>query len=240
MIRRHPLLSADNLKGFTNMTPGFESDSDMRDQHLELLLAASKRFRNYALEGLEFGGSVYAVGEDGEFLTPIGVLKGSLWVASEVLVDELFEDLRAVEDAPESATSELWQRTMLLDELPERFRQRYDILFARKFVLVSAELTRRVCVEWQSLSCVAMELALDLLLDKVEVALESWGLDVDPSWRIYVEDALREDRDSDLLHGYALDGIEAEPDNEGTGIADQRFESWFTSFNGRPNLPPYC
>lgn len=220
------------------MTHTSLSNEEFDGLHNARLLAFSKRFANDALESLWFDGTTILVGAQEERLTPSAILKGCLWECSEMLVDELYEDLLAMESA--GSGPESWRSTSIVSELPPRFRHKYDVVFVRKFLLVSAELSRRVCVNWQPLSCVAMELALDVLLDKVEVALDMWDLDVDPDWRVLVEDALREDRDADALYGHALDGIEGDPGTADFGMADQRFDSWFGGFKDGPGLPPYC
>jgi hypothetical protein len=158
---------------------------------------------------------------------------GALVYATDILVDELFEDVQVL--AQEDATvaeceGPLWH----LERLPDRYALQYDARFARRFlVTVIAMTTRFTDGSFQRLSCVAEELALRFLLSQATMTLELYGLlDDDMSAALDAfADNIYEDRDHEWLYDDAMDGIDDNAAGSALGVAPMAFESWFTPFN---------
>lgn len=74
--------------------------------------------------------------------------------------------------------------------------------------MVAAELTVALVRGWSRPSCVGQERALRCLLDRVEVILDSYDLDLADDWRDRLEEQMFEDMDSDMRYQNAMDGFE--------------------------------
>ncbi|MGW9043449.1 hypothetical protein ACWGQL_12950 [Streptomyces lydicus] len=166
---------------------------------------------------------------------------GALVYSTDILVDELFEDVQVL--AEEGATvaeckGHLWH----LEDLPERYALQYDVLFARRFlVTVIAMTTRFTGGSFQQLGCVAEELALKFLLDSATVSLDTFGLlddDVKAALDAFAENVY-EDADFEWLYDDSMDGIDESPAGEALGIAPMSIGSWFTPFNEGRFVHPY-
>ncbi|XUK60355.1 hypothetical protein ABMA10_00125 [Plantibacter sp. RU18] len=91
---------------------------------------------------------------------------------------------------------ELW----ILEELPGRFVDLYDLGFIRKFLLCAAAVTGRVGQVWAPATSVAEELALRLLLDQTDVIVDTYEVDVPEEWRPALEELLFEDLEHECLY----------------------------------------
>lgn len=166
------------------------------------------------------------------------LLAGCLWNASAVVIDELFMDIQRLSKL-KSVTAKDISLTFVLAGLPERFAHRYSVIFAQKIMTIMIDLTTKLSRGWSTPSCVAQELALKLLLDGVEVTLETYGLELADGWREMLEASMYEDDDHENLYDPSMDGFE----NDLTymqhfAMAPMRFEDWFKPFTGR-HVPPY-
>lgn len=164
----------------------------------------------------------------------IALIEGALWHASIILVDELFQDLLAMDaadsdwDAGDSAA---------FSGLPDRYMDRYRSGFARRFIASAIVVTSRVAAIWFPPATVAEEIALRLLLDRVEMMNELHDLNLDSGWRGALEDLLFEDVDHEYLYDESAP-LEAEflP----AGAAPLTFDAWFTPFRSPPHSAPYA
>ncbi|WP_042372478.1 hypothetical protein [Streptacidiphilus neutrinimicus] len=151
---------------------------------------------------------------------------GALVYSIDVLIDELFEDVAALDGSPSAA--ECTDGLLQLEGLPWGFAHLYTPLFARRLLVAAVTLTDRLCRPgFARLGCVAEELLLRLLLETAEATLDLHGL-----LHRGVHEALDAVRDSlcdEIGHAWpsapAMDDI---PD-----VAD-----WFTPLDaGRPSHP---
>ncbi|WP_460068062.1 hypothetical protein [Streptomyces sp. YKOK-I1] len=159
---------------------------------------------------------------------------GALVHATDVLVDELFEDVQVLtqEDATVAeCEGPLWH----LERLPDRYALQYDAPFARRFLVTVIALTTRFTDgSFQRLGCVAEELALRLLLSQTTMLLELHDLlDEDVSAAL---DALTDHLYEDMDHEYLYDDDQDEPGEQGAsdaplGAAPVPFDAWFTPFH---------
>jgi hypothetical protein len=156
-------------------------------------------------------------------------LRGSLWVASIILVDHLFDDLKLFE---EDGVDSCW----VLSDFPRRFRHHFTVNFIRRLIVAAGHLTTQFARGWRGPACVAEELLFGAILDQVET-YEDDGFDLPPDWRGVLESFLLGDTDYKVLFRMELDGIEdgAFP---ALGMAPMDFECWFVPFTGFA-LPPY-
>ncbi|MGY3565090.1 hypothetical protein [Sinomonas sp. RB5] len=160
---------------------------------------------------------------------------GAISWSYEILVEELFEDIRTLADTPGSVA-----RTRRISDLPPLYRTQYGPLFAQQFLAVTIELGSDMARGFQSPSCVAQELALRLVLDGVEMLSDMYpSLEIAGGWRGRVEDSLFEDLDHELLYDPSRDGISDDPAFAHLGIADLDFSAWFTPFTDR-TVNPYA
>lgn len=158
---------------------------------------------------------------------------GALVYATDILVDELFQDVQTLTEEDTTAAdcdSPLWH----FEDLPERYALQYDARFARRFlVTVIAMTTRFTDGSFQQLSCVAEELALKLLLAETNVTLETFGL-LDDGVSAALDsfaDNVYEDMDHEWLYDDSMDGIDESSVGEALGVAPMAFRAWFTPFN---------
>jgi hypothetical protein len=183
-------------------------------------------------------------GEEGLSVSPedARLAAGALVYASDIFVDELFEDVQTLTQEDTNVTEcdgPLWH----FEELPARYALQYDGLFARRFlVTVIAMITRFTDGSFQQLSCVAEELALRLLLNEAHVTLETFGL-LDDGVSAALEafaDNVYEDMDHEWLYDDSVDGIDESPVGEALGVAPMGFKAWFTPFSKDRYVHPYA
>ncbi|MFE4080335.1 hypothetical protein [Paenarthrobacter sp. YIM B13468] len=162
------------------------------------------------------------------------LLAGALWQASIILIDELFEDIIALYDK-EDITAEDIQETQVLWTLPPQYAAKYNGLFARRFLIVAADLTTKLAGTWSMPSCVAQELTVRCLLDKVELVTDTHDLDLEPDWRGTLTDRMLEDTDSDMLYNPSMDGFQHNQHvTETFRLAPMALEHWFEPFGTAP------
>ncbi|GAA4304323.1 hypothetical protein GCM10023086_21410 [Streptomyces venetus] len=157
---------------------------------------------------------------------------GAVVYATDVLVDELFQDVQTLATGATTAAecdSPLWR----IDDLPERYALQYDARFARRFlVTVIAMTTRFTDGSFQRLSCVAEELALRLLLHETKVTLETYGL-LDDGVSAALDSFagnVYEDMDHEWLYDDSMDGIDDSDAGAALGVTPMAFKTWFTPF----------
>jgi hypothetical protein len=158
---------------------------------------------------------------------------GALVHATDLLVDELFEDVQVLtqEDAVVAeCEGPLWH----LERLPDRYALRYDARFARRFlVTVIAMTTRFTDGSFERLSCVAEELALRFLLSRATACLEVHGLlddDVSAALDAFAVNVY-EDMGHEWLYDDSTDGTDEPPFGAAPGVAPVAFGSWLTPFS---------
>ncbi len=146
-------------------------------------------------------------------------LAGALLYGVEMLIDELFGDAQLLDD--EDATVEELEALWALDELPPQYADRYDALFARRFLVTASVLGHRLTQEhWNGPLCVAEALALRIAESRAEVELDLIEvLEVDHGngiFSVFNEHALN-DLDSDSLYEVSESELDAE----------LSFDNWF-------------
>ncbi|MFI8519443.1 hypothetical protein ACIGEZ_16635 [Streptomyces sp. NPDC085481] len=101
---------------------------------------------------------------------------GALVYATEVLIDELYDDVLVLAEEDSTVAGcegQLWH----LDQLPARYAATYDELFARRFLVTAVALTTRFTDGgFRRLGCLADELVLKFLLEQAHVTLDLYGL----------------------------------------------------------------
>lgn len=163
----------------------------------------------------------------------VRLLVGLFWTAGEILVDELFEDLTAYNTGDFDA-----DETMALHGLPEQFQDRYDGRFLHQFLVATVVVTTRVVTSWEYPATIAEALAVKLLLDRVEVLIDTYELEVDEGWRDDVEGILFEDDDHELLY-WDTEELDAHP-RMLDGSVNLDYGSWFVPFRTPPRTAPYA
>ncbi|MFI8826058.1 hypothetical protein [Streptomyces sp. NPDC053431] len=151
---------------------------------------------------------------------------GALVHAAEVLIDELCDDVQALaeEDTDVAACAgHLWH----LDRLPARHADRYDELFARRFLVTAVALTTRFTDgSFRRLGCLADELVLRFLVEQAHVALDLYGL-LDEEVAAALE----------RFRAHVLDRPRQDQDEE---VAPLGFGTWFTPFGADRYVHPYA
>ncbi|MFI9170982.1 hypothetical protein [Streptomyces lincolnensis] len=173
---------------------------------------------------------------------------GALVHATDVLVDELFEDVQVLTQEDTNVAEcegPLWH----LEHLPDRYALRYDAAFARRFLVTVIALTTRFTDgSFRRLSCVAEELALRFLLGQATTALELYGLlddDVSAALDAFT-DTVYDGMDHEWLYGDPTDEDDEEaPDDVAaltiaptTPTTPMAFASWFTPFDEARYIHP--
>jgi hypothetical protein len=172
-----------------------------------------------------FGYDAFGFTDDGEGVSEEAaeLLAGALMVGVDVLTDELFADVQALEDSgsPASELEVLWA----LHDLPSRFAAHYTAAFAKRFLITTAVLGYRLeQPEWDGPRSLAEALAIRLLKDAARNQLDLAG----------VADELPLDRMFDVFDEYALAGVdvddlyaEGEPDEAGADPDEFVLADWF-------------
>jgi hypothetical protein len=209
-------------------------------EHERSVYAAANRFRAFPVAALSTQELESLSPPDRtEALRRATALAGCLIHASEIAVEELFEDigdLRRREVGPADDIDETW----ILSQLPSRFAAGYSARFAQQFLVALVDVTSRFTRGWEPLTCVAQELGLRVLLNQVEVMADLAVVTLDDDWRGHLEDMLFEDVDHEFLYDPAYDGIENDPDSQPPAMAPMRFSDWFVPFNAERSMPPYA
>ncbi|WP_102937518.1 hypothetical protein [Streptomyces malaysiensis] len=216
--------------------------------------AAAARMRGLAAQLRSFGPGMFgALDEEDEDYDPeitdsavsledAQLAAGALVWATDVLLDELFQDAFALVEE-ETNVVECDQPLWLLDDLPPRYALQYDARFARRFLVTAIALTTRFTEgSFHQLSCVAEELALRLLLTTAEVTLETFGL-LGDGVSAALEgfgDLVYEDMDHEWLYDDSKDGIDESSVGEYLGVAPMDLASWFKPFNDDRYVHPYA
>jgi hypothetical protein len=168
------------------------------------------------------------------------LLAGAIWHASVTLIDQLFQDIHTLH-GKESITREDIDETWILSGLPPQYAEKYNGLFAQRFLMVAADMTMKLTSGWTSPSCVAQELAVRCLLDQIEITADTYDLDLDPHWRGTLTDRILEDTDSDMLYDRSLDGFQHDEGlNQQLRLAPMALEYWFEPFNEEGQVSPYA
>lgn len=132
-------------------------------------------------------------------LFPARLLAGALWEVSAVLVDQLFEDIAQLRSLDQITRQDIAE-SFVLAGLPPKHADKYDVRFAQRFLVITADLTGALIRGWTHPSCVAQELSLRCLLDQVEIIQDLYGLDLADYWRSRLEEQMFEDSDSEMLY----------------------------------------
>ncbi|MFF7965772.1 hypothetical protein ACFZC3_10480 [Streptomyces sp. NPDC007903] len=104
------------------------------------------------------------------------IAAGAVVYAIDLLVDELFTDLAALEDdGPTVARSNA--TFMILDDLPPHLADAYTVLFTRRLTVTAITLTGRLTrPPFDHPTCLAEELLLKSLLNQAEVTADLYSL----------------------------------------------------------------
>ncbi|GAA4662634.1 hypothetical protein GCM10023324_11260 [Streptomyces youssoufiensis] len=167
---------------------------------------------------------------------------GALVYGTDLLLDELFQDVCAL-DEDGGSVADCDEPMWLLDELPRRYALRYDARFARRFLVTAIALTTRFTQgTFEQPSCVAEELALRLLLREAEIALDLFGL-LDDGVSLALEcfaDSVYKDMNHEWLYDDSMDGIDESPVGAYLGVAPMGISRWFTPFAAGRYVHPYA
>ncbi|MEV7476031.1 MULTISPECIES: hypothetical protein [Micrococcaceae] len=224
----HALHVGEDLTGLSLEQLGFEPRlEDLTEDQRNRLDA----------EDLEWISSITPEQRD-QSLFQATLLAGSLWEASAVLIDQLFEDLNGLLKLDRIDRQDI-ATTFVLSGLPPRHADKYDVRFTQQFLVIAVDMTGALIRGWTHPSCVAQELALRCLFDQVEVIQDLYDLDLPGDWRGMLEQNMLEDIDSEMLYQNAMDGFEGDIElNMQLGLAPMKVEDWFEPFNDA-SVPPY-
>lgn len=224
----HALHVGEDLTGLSLEQLGFEPRlEDLTEDQRNRLDA----------EDLEWINSITPEQRD-QSLFQATLLAGSLWEASAVLIDQLFEDLNGLLKLDRIDRQDI-ATTFVLSGLPPRHADKYDVRFTQQFLVIAVDMTGALIRGWTHPSCVAQELALRCLFDQVEVIQDLYDLDLPGDWRGMLEQNMLEDIDSEMLYQNAMDGFEGDIElNMQLGLAPMKVEDWFEPFNDA-SVPPY-
>lgn len=176
--------------------------------------------------------------EDGDYEFSVSpenarLAAGALVYATDLLVDELFEDIQVLTQE-ETNVGECEGPLWVLEHLPERYALQHDARFARRFLVTGIAMTTRFTNgSFGQLSCVAEELALRILLNETNATLELFGL-LDDGLSAALEsfaDNVYEDMDHEWLYDGSMDGIDESEAGATLGVAPMAFGAWFTPFS---------
>ena len=130
------------------------------------------------------------------------LLAGALVVAATLTIDLLFEDIKELGKRTVVDSGGLF---LVLGELPERFANQYDGLFARRFLVALVTITGRLTAEhWSPPASIAEALALQVVIEQARCLLVDHEVVNQKQARdLYAEfeDAAFDDTDHQLIYG---------------------------------------
>ncbi|MFJ4221762.1 hypothetical protein [Curtobacterium luteum] len=159
-------------------------------------------------------------------------LRRAIQDASVIAVDAVFADIEELERARPRSAAEL--DLDALGHLPGRFAAHFDVMFARRFVLVLAEVTRRLATVWSRPASVAEELAFSVVFSYTQAVIEANELTVAKHWRSELEELMFEDLDFEFLYD---DDSFLQTAIARLDAVNLTFEDWFKPFRGRYAAP---
>ncbi|AGF71075.1 hypothetical protein [Corynebacterium halotolerans] len=166
----------------------------------------------------------------------LDLVKGVLWHACMVTVDELFEDLMSFTDDL-SIQGRIQAETLVLSELPPRYADKVNGFFARKFLTAVVDVTNYLTHEWQPLPTIAHALALRVLLNKTESLAEIFEVEMPTNWRTVLEDTLYDGLDLAPLYAPATAGAALSHPAADTMMD---FATWFTPLSPERHVTPFA
>ncbi len=156
----------------------------------------------------------------------------ALYDAAVIFIDEFFLGYQS--DGPVVGTG--W-----VDDLPARYKTRYDWLFGQRFLTCLTVLSWKLAQSQPPiplLDCVAEELAMHVLIERAKVGLEPPGV-TDIHFGEF-EDEVFQDADYENLFDESMDGIDEGEIGAKLGMADLSLSGWFEPFlNAGSRLHPY-
>lgn len=163
------------------------------------------------------------------------MLRGALHWAYETFIDELLEDVSMLRENPDELAE-----TTQISQLPPLYAGHYGALFAQRLLAVAFDLGTAFATSFHGPSCVAQEMSLKLILDRVEILADMLpNLALPQDWRGGVEAALFADLDRELPHEPETEGTGADPGVSGINTASLDVSAWFTPFAGQ-SVNPYA
>jgi hypothetical protein len=155
-----------------------DEDSDDEIEHIELTDEELTERHDQLLAEAEL---VQALGtdafgsNDGVTAEQAELVAGALAEAVVIMIDELFEDVKVLEE--DDTTADEHEELMVLDELPSAFSDQYSAWFAKRFLIATVIVGQRLTeTEWTTPECPAEALALHVLKGRAQDELVSTGL----------------------------------------------------------------
>lgn len=144
-----------------------ELSEDELDERRDLLATASELVT--ALGTDAFGT------EDGVTPEQARLVQGALAEAVVVVIDELFDDVKALDE--DDTTADQHEELLVLDELPKAFADQYSAWFAKRFLIATVIVGERMTEdEWRPPTNAAEALALHVLKGRARTELAASGL----------------------------------------------------------------
>lgn len=146
--------------------------------------------------------------EDGVTAEQAQLVAGALAEAVVVLLDELFDDINALDE--DDTTADQHDELLVLDELPKAFADQYSAWFAKRFLIATVIVGERLTEdEWRSPTNDAEALALHVLKGRARSELAMAGLlDEDTLKRAFAafDETAFDDLDHEALYADDADG----------------------------------
>ncbi|MFC1705845.1 hypothetical protein ACFL59_03370 [Planctomycetota bacterium] len=151
--------------------------------------------------------------------------------AAQDVVAQLLDDLTMLEGGV--AIDE----TGLIDLLPRRYLPRYDLAFARAFLVCVITVAWKLEAPGERLlACLAEELALHAIVQRASDLLTVKA--IEPDFGTFCDIAFK-DQDCLFLFDGAQDGIEDSAIGDAMGIVNLRFDDWFRPFYETVPVHPF-
>ncbi|PQZ92300.1 hypothetical protein CQ018_12410 [Arthrobacter sp. MYb227] len=167
--------------------------------------------------------------------SPNTLLTGALMWSYETLVDSLFEDISFQRNGGTAI-----EETLCLSQLPEAFQEHYTSGFTQRFLAITMDLGHSLVSGFSHPSCVAQELVLRLVFNRMELLEDLYTeLELPDDWRSMLEDLMFEDTDHEFLYDPSMLGIGSDPKFAHMRVVNLDIADWFTPFADR-TVNPYA
>lgn len=138
------------------------SDEEVAERHEQLTAEAE------LIQAL--GTDAFGTADDGVTPEQALLVAGALAEAVVITIDELFEDIKALDE--DDTTADQHDELLVLDELPPAFSDQYSGWFAKRFLMATVIVGQRLTEdEWVAPTCAAEALALHVLKERAQEEL---------------------------------------------------------------------
>jgi hypothetical protein len=157
----------------------------------------------------------------------------------DLLIDSLFEDYRSLDDAKGNNVYEVTESSEVLHKLPQQWWPMIQPVLVKQLIIAAGCLSQQLVREWTHPDTLADELLFQMLLDTMQIYVDSQeGLAMPEDWRDLLDDGFNWDHDFSSLYSDPEGNMPETAAGAVLGMAPQRLANLFDPYGGKL-LAPY-